>query len=188
MEFVAIAASETESPRRNIKKAVRRVFWRILIFYILGIIIIGMLVAYDDPALLTSTGTAAQSPFVIAMNRAGVKGRGMKAQGRDLKQNVYYNPLQPYLAYWGVFWTLLFILVNGFAVFFNFTASGFLTSYLNIPIFCGLYFGYKIVKRTKIWKPEEMDFVTQGVPSLEETETPEIPPKNLLERIAGIIF
>lgn len=27
------AASETESPRRNIAKAVRRVFWRILIFY-----------------------------------------------------------------------------------------------------------------------------------------------------------
>ena len=28
------AASETESPRRNIAKAVRRVFWRILIFYV----------------------------------------------------------------------------------------------------------------------------------------------------------
>ncbi|KIO17672.1 hypothetical protein M407DRAFT_12255 [Tulasnella calospora MUT 4182] len=36
MELVAIAASETESPRRNIAKAVRRVFYRILIFYILG--------------------------------------------------------------------------------------------------------------------------------------------------------
>ena len=28
------AASETESPRRNIAKAVKRVFWRILIFYV----------------------------------------------------------------------------------------------------------------------------------------------------------
>lgn len=64
-------ASETESPRRNIGKAVRRVFWRILIFYvrrfgsvtkddwwfiyffqILGIIITGMVVPYDDPNLL----------------------------------------------------------------------------------------------------------------------------------------
>lgn len=34
MELVAIAASETESPRRNISKAVRRVFYRILIFYV----------------------------------------------------------------------------------------------------------------------------------------------------------
>lgn len=34
MELVAVAAAETESPRRNIAKAVRRVFWRILIFYV----------------------------------------------------------------------------------------------------------------------------------------------------------
>lgn len=31
---------------------------------------------------------------------------------------------------------------------------------VNIPIFFILYFGYKIVKKTKIWKPLEMDFVT----------------------------
>jgi amino acid transporter len=28
MELVAITASETENPRRNVAKAVRRVFWR----------------------------------------------------------------------------------------------------------------------------------------------------------------
>lgn len=33
-EFSHSAAAETESPRRNIAKAVRRVFWRILIFYV----------------------------------------------------------------------------------------------------------------------------------------------------------
>lgn len=32
--FQNSAASETESPRRNIAKAVRRVFWRIFIFYV----------------------------------------------------------------------------------------------------------------------------------------------------------
>ncbi|KAG6909370.1 hypothetical protein DXG01_000809 [Tephrocybe rancida] len=185
MELVAVAASETESPRRNIKKAVRRVFWRIFIFYFLGILMIGMLVAYDDPALLAGSGTAAQSPFVIAMNRAGVK--GMKSQGMDVKNNYYHSPLQPYLAYWGVFWTLFFVLVNGFSVFFDFDAGDFLTSYLNIPIFVGLYLGYKLTKRTHVWKPEEMDFVT-GIPSLEETELPEVPPKNTWQRIAGIIF
>jgi yeast amino acid transporter len=35
---------------------------------------IGMLVPYDDTALLAKTGTAAESPWVIALNRAGVKG------------------------------------------------------------------------------------------------------------------
>jgi amino acid transporter len=34
---------------------------------------ITLLVSSDDPLLLKSTGTAAQSPFVIAAERAGVK-------------------------------------------------------------------------------------------------------------------
>ena len=33
-DLIPSAASETESPRRNIAKAVKRVFWRILIFYV----------------------------------------------------------------------------------------------------------------------------------------------------------
>lgn len=67
------AASETENPRRNIAKAVRRVFWRIIIFYILGILITGMLVPYDDPELLNGTSTAIQSPYVIAIRHAGIR-------------------------------------------------------------------------------------------------------------------
>ena len=70
--FSASAASETENPRRNISRAVRRVFWRILIFYVLGILITGMLVPYNDPDLLNGTGTAAESPYVIAIRRAGI--------------------------------------------------------------------------------------------------------------------
>ena len=68
------AASETESPRRNVVRAVRRVFWRIFIFYICGTLIIGMTVPSNDPRLLRPTGTAAQSPYIIAMTRAGIKG------------------------------------------------------------------------------------------------------------------
>jgi amino acid transporter len=48
------------------------VFWRILVFYVLGILITGMLVPYNDPDLLNGTGTAAQSPYVIAIRRAGI--------------------------------------------------------------------------------------------------------------------
>lgn len=55
-------------------------------------------------------------------------GRGMLAQGFDLKKNVYNNRLQPYIAYWGAFWTALFILVNGFKVFFKWNVSDFLTA------------------------------------------------------------
>lgn len=41
---------------------------------ILGILIIGMTVPYNDDELLRSTGNAAQSPFVIAISRSGIKG------------------------------------------------------------------------------------------------------------------
>ena len=74
VELVAIAASETKNPRQNIKKAVGRVFYRIMIFYILGVFITGLIVPYNDENLLQSTGNAAQSPYVIAMTRAGIRG------------------------------------------------------------------------------------------------------------------
>ena len=54
--------------------------------------------------------------------------RGFKAQGLDRKKLIYWNPLQPYLSYWGVFWITIFILINGFAVFWDFNASDFLTA------------------------------------------------------------
>ena len=50
-----------------------------------------------------------------------------------------------------------------------------------------LWIGYKLIKRTKVWKPEEMDFVT-GIPTVEETEVPEEPPRTISEKIAAIIF
>jgi len=74
VELIAITASETKNPRHNIKKAVGRVFYRVLIFYILGVFITGLIVPYNDENLLQSTGNAAQSPYVIAMTRAGIKG------------------------------------------------------------------------------------------------------------------
>lgn len=39
----------------------------------LGILITGMLVPYNDPSLLSTAGTAAASPYVIAITRSGIK-------------------------------------------------------------------------------------------------------------------
>ncbi|KAK6996015.1 amino acid permease/ SLC12A domain-containing protein [Favolaschia claudopus] len=74
MEGLAMAAAEVQNPRRALGKAVKRVFYRILTFYVFGILVVGMLVPYNDTRLLQSTGTAADSPFVLAMKRAGIKG------------------------------------------------------------------------------------------------------------------
>ncbi|KAK0505875.1 amino acid permease [Armillaria luteobubalina] len=73
-EIVAIAAGEAKNPRRNLPKAIRRVYIRILLFYIGGTAVIGLLVPSTDPRLNLSTGTAASSPFVIAIKNAGIGG------------------------------------------------------------------------------------------------------------------
>ena len=76
VEMFAVAAGEAENPRHNIPKAVRRVFWRILIFYVMGSLAIGVLVPFDDGRLLGAqkdhAAGAAASPWVIAVYRAAV--------------------------------------------------------------------------------------------------------------------
>lgn len=78
IELVAVAAGEAKNPRRNVPKAVRRTFWRILFFYVLGSLAIGCLVPYNNPNLLSAQKDnapgAAQSPWVIAVTEAGIGG------------------------------------------------------------------------------------------------------------------
>lgn len=71
VESLAMAAAETRNPSRAIPRACKRVFMRIVIFYLLAVLIVGMLVASDDPRLNDYSGTAAQSPFVLAVSTAG---------------------------------------------------------------------------------------------------------------------
>lgn len=66
IEMVASMAGEAANPRRNIPKAVRRIFWRILFFYVFGALAIGCLVPYNDKNLLQAQASeaagAARSP------------------------------------------------------------------------------------------------------------------------------
>jgi len=73
-EVVAIAGGEAKNPRRNIPKAIQRVWIRIGLFYLLGVAVIGLLVPSTDPGLNLKTSDAAKSPFVIAIQHAGIKG------------------------------------------------------------------------------------------------------------------
>ncbi|KAM0755033.1 AAT family amino acid transporter [Meredithblackwellia eburnea MCA 4105] len=72
-EIVALTAGEAENPRRNVPKAIRRVFYRILVFYIFGVLAISLIVSPNNPDLLDGTGSAA-SPWVIGIKLAGIKG------------------------------------------------------------------------------------------------------------------
>lgn len=72
VEQVAVAAGETKDPTRNIPKAIRRVFWRLLFFYALGSLAVGVLVPYDDSHLLHGNSNTAKSPWIIAVSNAGI--------------------------------------------------------------------------------------------------------------------
>ncbi|CAG8178768.1 unnamed protein product [Penicillium salamii] len=73
VENISVAAAETQNPRYNIPKAAKRVFWRIMIFYMITIFMMGLVVASNDPGLLADSGDAGASPFAIAATNVGIK-------------------------------------------------------------------------------------------------------------------
>ncbi|KAF2795084.1 proline permease PrnB [Melanomma pulvis-pyrius CBS 109.77] len=79
----------------------------------------------------------------------------------------YRSKIQPYGAWICVFVFTFLLLANGFTVFYpgQFTVSGFLTTYLGIPIFVVLWLGHKFtVGRQTPWmlSPTDVD-LTSGV-------------------------
>lgn len=73
-ESIAVTAGETKDPTRNMPKVVRNVFWRIVLFYFLSVLLIGLNVPYNYPDL--SDGDARTSPFTIVFQQAGSKVAG----------------------------------------------------------------------------------------------------------------
>lgn len=73
-ELVGVTAGESANPRRDMPRAIRTVFWRIMLFYIGAIVIIGFLLPYTDPSLLASATNedVTASPFTLVFERAGI--------------------------------------------------------------------------------------------------------------------
>ncbi|GAP87560.1 putative amino acid permease [Rosellinia necatrix] len=290
-EMVVIASGETENPRRNIPKAIRRVFWRIALFYVLAIFLVTLCVSSQDPRLLdairTSAPGAAASPFVIAIENGGIAvlpsiinavilssawsagnsffyastrvlyaaaldGKapaffaferwgvpyasvaattllsllaylnvsnsgesvffwfsslsavstlivwsslcftylrfyyGLRHNGISRESLPYRAPMQPFLAYFALCFCVLVAFFNGFDAFFpgKFSAKTFVPPYIDVPIFFALFFGYKLVKKTKMVPLGEMD-LWSGKAEIDRLEGtwPEVKPRNFLERI-----
>ncbi|TGJ87160.1 hypothetical protein E0Z10_g1613 [Xylaria hypoxylon] len=290
-EMVVIASGETENPRRNIPKAIRRVFWRIALFYVLAIFLVTLCVSSMDSRLLdairTSAPGAAASPFVIAIENGGIavlpsiinavilssawsagnsffyastrvlysaaldgkapafftferRGvpyacvaattllsllaylnvsnsgenvffwfsnlsavstlivwssvcitylrfyNGLKHNGISRDTLPYKAPLQPYLAYFALCFCSVVAFFNGFDAFFpgKFSAKTFVPPYIDVPIFFGLFLGYKIFKKTKLVPLGEMD-LWSGKAEVDRLEGtwPDVKPRNFLERI-----
>ncbi|KAK0657325.1 glycoside hydrolase [Cercophora newfieldiana] len=75
-ELVGLAAAETANPRKSLPTAIKQVFWRITLFYIVALTLVGLLVPYNHPELLggaKSMVDVTASPFVIAIESAGIQ-------------------------------------------------------------------------------------------------------------------
>lgn len=66
-ELVGVAAGESENPEKTIPRAINTIFWRIIIFYLGTIIVVGALIPYTKAGVQTS-------PFTMIFQKAGIAG------------------------------------------------------------------------------------------------------------------
>ncbi|KUI56267.1 hypothetical protein VP1G_03590 [Cytospora mali] len=73
-ELVGLAAAESANPRKAIPLATKQVFWRIFFFYVVNLFIVGLIIPSNDDRLLGASGANTKaSPFVLAIEDAGIK-------------------------------------------------------------------------------------------------------------------
>lgn len=96
---------------------------------------------------------------------------GLKHHGIDRNTLPYKAPLQPYASYFGIFFITIIIIFNGFQVFLagEWDVNVFITAYICLPIFLVFYLIWKIGKRSKFVRVQDMDFHT-GRRELEESK------------------
>jgi yeast amino acid transporter len=71
-ELLVVTGGEMESPRRNLPIASRRYFYRLVIFYVLGVLAIGVTCPSNDTRLTDGGAGAGSSPFVVAVANAHI--------------------------------------------------------------------------------------------------------------------
>ncbi|EXJ60825.1 hypothetical protein A1O7_04978 [Cladophialophora yegresii CBS 114405] len=75
-ELVGVTVGEAQNPRKTIPRAIKLTFYRILFFYCLSVLLLGMLVPYNSEELAfanKASSSASASPFVVAVKIAGIK-------------------------------------------------------------------------------------------------------------------
>lgn len=69
-EIVGVAAGESKDPATTVPKAIKSVFWRILLFYVFAILVIGLIIPYTHPSL--QSDNVMVSPFTLIFEKAGI--------------------------------------------------------------------------------------------------------------------
>lgn len=276
VQSVPNLAAEVKYPRRAIFTACKRVFYRVTILMITTIFCLTLIVPYNDPRIANHHGNASSSPFVIAIENAGIKvlphiinaavltsafsagnlglmsgarllfalavkgqapkiflkttkqgvpwvgnlfaaiflplaymnlstasanvfnwfqsltsakllwdwvlisanhiflTRAMKAQGIPRSRLPHSWRFTPAASWISGGFSLLFLLTGGYTNFVHghFLISSLFASYFIIPLSIVLYFGFKLVKKTKVWKPEQVNLESLFIDVEDNPEPP----------------
>lgn len=79
-EYISIAAAEVAQPRIILSTAFKTIYWRFVLFFVMGALCVGIVVPWNDPTLQaifkgeTAAVGAAASPYVVAMTNLNVRG------------------------------------------------------------------------------------------------------------------
>ena len=71
IELVTIAAAESEDPQAGVHSAIRSIIWRISVFYIGSVLLIVLLLPFDQ---IGGADSAADSPFTAVLEMANIPG------------------------------------------------------------------------------------------------------------------
>ncbi|KAH7930825.1 dicarbixylic amino acid permease [Leucogyrophana mollusca] len=75
-ELIGVTVGEAQNPRRNIPRAIKRTFFRILVFYIGGVFAISLIVPSTSTDLFVANSSpagAAASPFVVGVTLVKIR-------------------------------------------------------------------------------------------------------------------
>jgi yeast amino acid transporter len=75
-EMLAVTAGESVNPKRDLPRAIKQTFWRIVIVFIGMMFFSSIIVSSNSPQLLSAKTKSGRSPFTIALIEAGWPGAG----------------------------------------------------------------------------------------------------------------
>lgn len=114
--------------------------------------------------------------------------RACKAQGLDRKSFSYYGRFQPYTTWIGLIRECFIIVFYGYSSFTPWDVTNFFTHYAMVMVAVVLYLYWKIVKRTKVVKPMDVDLVWER-PSIDAYEDAlEEPPSNFWRELLDMVW
>ncbi|KAB5535273.1 putative carnitine transport protein [Coniochaeta sp. 2T2.1] len=100
----------------------------------------------------------------------------LKAQGIDRRTLPYRSYCQPFAAWYAFVGCFVMTFVSGYTVFLpgKWDIPTFLFSYTMIGIWPVLYLGWKLLKKTTVWKSSEVD-LTEGLKEIEDYHANYVP-------------